>query len=106
MTSGENPVYPATTQACYLIGGSQAALSVPDLTLWRHDGPPSWLSPVQRQTIAVDDIDPLEAQIRQFVAVIRGEEPPLVSGEDGLCTLRVVQAIAQSGVIGETVTFS
>ena len=106
MTSGENPVYPATTQTCYLIGGTQAALSVPDLTLWRHDGPPSWLSPVQRQTIAVDDMDPLEAQIRQFVAVIRGEEPPLVSAEDGLRTLRVVQAIAQSGATGETVTFS
>lgn len=103
-TSGENPAFPATPQACYLIGGTQAALSVPDLSLWRHDGPPSWLSPLDRQTIAVEDIDPLEAQIQQFVAVIRGQEPPLVSGADGLHTLRVVQAISRSGATGETVT--
>lgn len=104
LTSGENPGYPKTAEACYVIGGTQGSLSVPDLTLWRHTGPPSWLSPLVNHSVPVDESDPLQAQIRQFCAVIRGEEPPLVSAEDGLRALRVVQAISQAGATGETVT--
>ena len=76
---------------------------MPDLSLWRYDEAPHWFSPLDRPTIAVDDVTPLEAQIEQFSAVIRGEEVRLVSGADGLRTLRVVQAVSRSGATGETV---
>ena len=34
MTSQEYPIYPATSQSSYMIGGSHGSLSVPDLSLW------------------------------------------------------------------------
>ena len=103
MTSGENPAFPKTTEACYLVGGTQASLSVPNLSLWRHKGSPDWLNPIEAERISVDVKDPLVAQIQQFAAVIRGDEEPLVSGEDGLQTLQVVEAIKRSIDTGETV---
>ena len=38
--------------------------------------------------------DPLGLQVRQFCRVIRGTEPPLVSGREGLETLKVIAAVA------------
>ncbi|TIT29654.1 MAG: gfo/Idh/MocA family oxidoreductase, partial [Mesorhizobium sp.] len=53
--------------------------------------------------IEVDDEDPLVLQIRQFCKVIRGDEPPLVSGREGLKTLRVVDAVKRSAATGERI---
>ncbi|TGQ03166.1 Gfo/Idh/MocA family oxidoreductase, partial [Mesorhizobium sp. M2E.F.Ca.ET.219.01.1.1] len=41
--------------------------------------------------------------IRQFCKVIRGDEPPLVSGREGLKTLRVVDAVNRSAATGERI---
>ena len=103
MTSGENPAFPKTNEACYLIGGTQASLSLPNLSLWRHDGPQDWLKPIDVEHNSVEAQDPLVEQIHQFVAVIRGKESPLVSGEDGLRTLRVVEAVKNSIATGQTI---
>jgi len=40
--------------------------------------------------------DPLRRQIAHFSRVIRGEEAPLVSGREGLETLRVIEQIKSS----------
>ena len=103
MTSGENSAFPKTGETCYQIGGTQASLALPNLTLWRHDGPQDWLNPINMEPISVEATDPLEAQIQQFAAVIREEEAPLVSGDDGLRTLRVVEAVKRSIETGETI---
>ncbi len=103
MTSRENPGFAATGEACYLIGGTHASLSVPDMRIWRHAGTRSWLNPIAGQRIAVRATDPLAAQIRQFAAVVRGRAEPLVSGRDGLQTLRIVEAIAKSAGDGQAV---
>lgn len=103
MTSGENPAFPKTGEACYLIGGTQASLSLPNLSLWRHDGPQDWLKPINAEHISVVATDPLVEQIQQFVAVIRGKETPLVSGENGLQTLRVIEAVKRSIATGQTI---
>ncbi len=106
LTASENPAYPETSESCYMIGGTRASLSLPHLTLWQHEGQRSWWSPISGTKIAVDPddkVDPLIAQIQQFAAVIRGEQPPLVSGEDGLETLRIIEAVKQAALSGETV---
>lgn len=103
LTSGENPGFPKTSEACYLIGGTQASLSLPNLSLWRHDGTQNWLNPISKVQISVGTKDPLVGQIQQFVAVILGEEPPLVSGEEGLQTLRVIDAVKRSTTTGQTI---
>ena len=47
--------------------------------------------------------DPLQAQVRHFRAVIRGEEAPLVSGREGLATLAVIEAVKRAARTGEPV---
>jgi predicted dehydrogenase len=103
MTAGENPAYPRTSEACYMIGGTRGSLSLPDLGLWSHQGDPDWWTPISRQSSPVDTADPLALQIRHFAAVIRGEAEPLVSGREGLETLRVIEAVKRSAGSGEEV---
>jgi predicted dehydrogenase len=103
MTSGENPAYPKTEQSCYMIGGTHGSLAVPSLEVWRNPGKRSWWEPFDQTRIEVDDEDPLVLQIRQFCKVIRGDEPPLVSGREGLETLRIVDAVKRSAATGERI---
>ena len=104
MTSRENPAYPATQESCYLIGGSQGGLSLPDLRLWQHEGGPDWWSPINAQSLTADTQDPLVTQLQHFAKVIRGEEEPLVTGLEGLRSLEVVEAVAQSAARGVEVS--
>ncbi|WVT76504.1 Gfo/Idh/MocA family oxidoreductase (plasmid) [Sinorhizobium chiapasense] len=106
MTSGENPAYPKTEQSCYMIGGTHGSLAVPSLEVWRNPGKRSWWEPFDQTRIEVDDEDPLVLQIRQFCKVIRGNEPPLVSGREGLETLRVIDAVKRSAATGERIELS
>ncbi len=103
-TAGEYPVYPVTTQSCYLIGGSEGSLSVPDLRLWSHQGgPPDWWSPISATSQIRASADPLVNQIQHFAQVIRGDATPRVSGREGLRTLQVVEAIQHSAQSGERI---
>lgn len=51
----------------------------------------------------MDAQDPLTLQIRQFCSVIRGEAEPLVSGREGLDTLKVVMAVKQAAETGQQI---
>lgn len=104
LTAGENRDYHQTPEACYMIGGTHGSLAVPNLALWRNPGARSWKEPVEAEALASEAGDPLERQIRQFARVIRDGEAPLVPGEEGLQTLRVIEAIKKSAATGETVT--
>ncbi|MEM9045538.1 MAG: Gfo/Idh/MocA family oxidoreductase [Pseudomonadota bacterium] len=95
-TAGENPAYPKTEETAYMIGGTHGSLSIPRLELWRHPGPRGWWEPIEATRDSVAEADPLIRQLAHFARVIRGEEPPLVSGTEGLATLRVVAAIKRS----------
>jgi predicted dehydrogenase len=101
LTSGENPAYPKTPMSCYKIGGTEASMSIPDMTVWSHEGEKSWWSPIQHETVSCAQTDPLRAQLLHFQQVIKGNEKPLVSGREGLQTLRVIEAIKQAAVSGQ-----
>ena len=103
LTARENPAYPATDQACYLIGGTHGSMALPNLTLWSNPGLRSWWEPISATRIPFDFEDPLVAQVRQFADVIRGEAEPLVSAADGLQNQRVIEAILTSAATGQTV---
>ncbi len=106
MTSKEYPIYPATSQSSYLVGGSHGSLSVPDLTLWTHEELRDWWTPISATSVPRGASDPLINQIKHFLAVISGQEEPLVSGQEGLRTLEVVDAIQRASRTGETVHLS
>ena len=106
MTARENPAYPPTDQSCYLIGGTRASLSLPDLTLWHNGESPDWMRPMNATTLLREQSEPLFNQIAHFAAVIDGREKPLVSGREGLETIRVIEAIQQAAESGEAITLS
>ena len=99
-TTGENPVYPQTDQNCYTIGGTHGSLTVPKLEVWSNAGKRSWWEPLQAQRSYAAQQDPLRLQIQHFCAVVRGEAKPVVSGREGLQTLRVIQAIKAAAASG------
>ncbi len=104
LTAKENPAYPPTGQSCYLIGGTDGSLELPNLRVWSYPGgSKSWTEKLVSEALEVRPEDPLVRQIRQFAAVIRGEEPPLVPGREGLKTLEVIEAIKRSADTGASV---
>jgi predicted dehydrogenase len=103
-TSGENPDYTQTAESCYQIGGTKGSLSVPYLDVWSHDQAPEWWTPIGRTRLAHEASLPLANQIRNFCGVIRGTEAPVVSGREGLATLRVIAAIKQAAETGALVS--
>ncbi len=100
LTARENPAYAQTGESCYEIAGSKGALSLPDLRLWRHEPEPDWFSPIASASWPRAAVDPLEAQLGHFAAVIRREATPLVSGREALKTLEVVEAIQEAARTG------
>jgi len=47
--------------------------------------------------------DPLANQVGHFAAVIRGEAEPICSGEAGMNTLLVCEAVVEAGRTGKVV---
>jgi predicted dehydrogenase len=103
LTAAENLAYPQTGEAACQIGGTLGALAIPSLDVWSYNGKPDWMAPlvVRREMAPVRD--PLELQIAQFCRVVRGIEPPLVSGREGFATLRLVAAIGDAARTGAAV---
>jgi predicted dehydrogenase len=93
LTSAENPNYPETNAACYSIGGQRGALSIPDLKLWSYAAKPGWWEPIDSRTLPAEKADPLPLQFEHFLDVVDGRAPPLVSGDEALRTLAVIDAI-------------
>ena len=106
LTARENPAYPATSESCYLIGGSKGGLSLPDLRVWQHEQQPDWWTPISANNLRCKTDDPLVMQMEHFVEVINGRQKPLVTGWEGLKSLEVVEAITRSSQLGREVSIS
>lgn len=96
--TGENPLIPPTGRNCLRFIGTEGALALPRLELWRHgDGvPDSWHEEIGSRMLAAGPRSALRDQLRHFCGVVRREHPPLVSGEDGLRSLRTTLAIIEA----------
>jgi len=103
LTARENPAYPATSESCYLIGGSRGGMSLPDLRVWQHDAEPDWWTPISARNLTCLMDDPLAVQMAHFADIIAGREAPLVSGHEGLKSLEVVEAVALSSETGREI---
>ena len=101
LTAGENPVYPKTPMACYMLGGTEGSLSVPDLKLWHHPGQNSWWAPIENTQLEATPLDPVEEQFRHFLDVIAGDASPLVSADEGLANMAVLDAIKRAAKSGQ-----
>ena len=103
-TAGENPAYSHTAETCYQIGGRRASLALPQLDLWHHPSKASWWAPLERERLSFVPRHPLGLQIANFCAVISGTTKPVVSGREGLNTLRVIDAIKRAAESGNLVS--
>lgn len=105
-TSQENQAYAAyADEDAYHLAGTRGSLSIPTMRLVTSSGSPSWYEPLDTAIVSVDRADPLANQLDNFVAVIRGEQEPVVTGRAGLNALRVTEAVteaARSGRVVET----
>ncbi|UWU92217.1 Gfo/Idh/MocA family protein [Bradyrhizobium sp. CB1015] len=104
LSSGENRAYPKQDQPCYIFSGTAGSLSVPNMELWSYAQQPGWYAPLSRATIAPPAFDPLVEQLRHFCAMIAGREQPLISVEDAMGTLAVVEAVSEAARTGQTIS--
>ena len=86
--------------------GTQASLSFPSLTAWRYEtttADPGWQSPLLASRLDQLHTNPYINQIEHLVELSRGNVEPLVSGEDGLRSLAVVDAVMIAAQSGQTI---
>ena len=107
-TSGEDPHYAkahTSDDDCYLVAGAHGSLAIPTMRIARYPDAAhrSWHEAFDRNTAALDVVDPLARQMAHFRDVVRGEAKPLVTARDGLQNLRVVAAIGEAARRGATV---
>ncbi len=106
-TSQEDKNYSAYPEDdCYIVAGTEGSIAIPTLRLktYANQAERSWYKPFHSETIAIERTDPLQRQLENFCAVIRGEAEPVVTARQGLQNLRAVDAIAQAAREGMTVS--
>jgi predicted dehydrogenase len=105
LSSGENAAYARENQPCYLFAGTKGSLSVPTMELWSYPGDDAgWFSSLARTDLVAANDDPLTEQLRHFLAVIVRREAPLITVEDAMGTLAVVEAVQQAARTGMRVS--
>jgi len=105
-TTGENPLIYHDFGNCYHFYGTDASLLFPQMKKVFYSDPTKlgWHYPVTEQGVKVShEDDPYVKEFRHFAKVIRGEDPPRISGEDGRRTLEVTLAVQRSGETGQPV---
>jgi predicted dehydrogenase len=106
-TSQEDESFAAyPDEDCYIVAGTDGSLAIPTMRLktWGNGDERSWRKRLENKTVEVERADPLERQLQNFCAVIRGEADPVVTARDGLQNLRVVEAIKQAARDGAAVS--
>ncbi|AVD83138.1 gfo/Idh/MocA family oxidoreductase [Pseudomonas sp. SWI6] len=100
--SGESPVYPRQAdQHCYLLAGTEGALSIPQLKRWHYAETGSgWHTPLLQSEEAIPPGEALTLQLQHFIRVARGQEAPLIDAADGGRTLALIEAIRQAAESG------
>ena len=88
------------------IFGSEASLSLPDMKRFSYDRSKGkgWQVPLTVDVLEVDaKVPAFESQLKHFVKVVRGQEEPRCTGEDGLRAVLVAHAIKKAMRTGESV---
>ena len=105
-TSQENKDYPSYgDEDCYVVAGTLGSLSIPTMRLKKYAAVEdrSWFNPFQAKEVTLQREDPLPIQLQHFIDVIANDATPLVSAQDGLQNLRVVEAIQEAIQTGKLV---
>jgi predicted dehydrogenase len=80
---------------------SDAAFDPEALRIYDTEG-----QPVDTLHAEMSPEDPVEAELRDWLAALRGEKPVVIPGEEGLATVAVAQAAYQSIETGRPVSYT
>ncbi|MEM8540268.1 MAG: Gfo/Idh/MocA family oxidoreductase [Pseudomonadota bacterium] len=97
--SGENPNIASTGISSWRIGCSKGAFEFPVLRVWKNDGTDlgDWSKPLASQQLKSEQVAPLERQLEHFIDLVHGvTDQPMVSGREGLNSLRATKAVMMS----------
>lgn len=106
LASGYGAYFPAPSRGgdVYFISGTTGSLSLPSLTLHRHEGENHWQQPIVQTTIPREEVHPYVSQLEHLGEIARGSAHPKISARDGYRTLAVTIAIDESAETGNRVT--
>ena len=104
LTAGENPAYPITNQSAYYIGGTKGSIQFPNLKYWYNKNERSWWKKIfhKNESTRLSRYT-LINQIDHFCDVVKGKAKPKVSGNDGLMSLKIFNAILKSSKTGKKI---
>ena len=104
-TSGENPIYPHQEKSCYWIGGTHGSLELPKMISWKSVAERSWWnSQESTKDLVIESVNrPLVTQLDNFISVVLEKAEPICSGNDGLITLSVIEAIKLAARTGKAI---
>lgn len=104
--SGENPSFAQAPMPIDTIRifGTDGSVTTPDCGLWKYQKEEAlkkgvelgWYVPMKRKLLEVADGIPYQYQIEHLARVVKGEEEPRCSGEDGLAAVRVCEAVLKA----------
>ncbi len=104
LTAGENPAYPITNQSSYFIGGTKGSIKFPNIKIWYYKNERSWWNFIESKKVKTNkSYDTLINQINHFSKVVQKKIKPKVSGEDGLISLKIFDAITKSANSGKKI---
>lgn len=105
LTSGYGAYFPAATPDAdvYFIAGTKGAISLPSLTVFRHEQGNHWQVPITASTLDRGEGNAYITQLEHLAAVVRDGAAPVSSARDGVGTLAVAAAIEQSLETGAVV---
>lgn len=90
-------------QSCYYLTGSEGALSVPQLRLWRYATQRDWRHQLDSETLEIAEGGAMQRQLTHFIEVARGRAEPLIGVADAARTLAVIDAIQEAAIAGRRV---
>lgn len=103
MGTGENPLIRKNNDGIdgvfYRFFGTRGTLSVPDLTLFHQDGvkDSGWWKAITKESYGGNTEGiPFNLQMEHFAKVIRGEEEPRCTADDGIFAMLAIEAVVKS----------
>ncbi len=104
LTAGENPAYPITNQSAYYIGGTKGSIQFPNIKYWYNKGEGSWWKKIfyKKENMKLST-NTLVNQIEHLCDVVSKKSKPIISGDDGLMSLKIFEAIKRSAKNGKKI---
>jgi predicted dehydrogenase len=109
LAAGEAERFPRHDVDAHFYCGSDGALSLPRLQLWRYradQGARAWEDPLTMERTPLHAGCPYAEQLRHFAALVEGREEAVCSAHDGMRTLAATLAVSEAAAAGRTVSLA